>query len=92
MSQSKKLMTVKIFRVQILCICLLIMHVDLLKKKNENKYLMFDDSVNENKELLKNAKMFGIELKTKSKQMVVKKMIIEKITRKLNLTLTMTCH
>ena len=44
-------MTVKIFRVQILCICLLIMHVDLLKKKNENKYLMFDDSVNENKEL-----------------------------------------
>ena len=92
MSQSKKLMTVKIFRVQILCICLLIMHVDLLKKKNENKYLMFDDSVNENKELLKNAKMFGMELKTKSKQMVVKKMIIEKITRKLNLTLTMTCH
>ena len=33
-----------------------------------------------------------MELKTKSKQMVVKKMIMEKITRKLNLTLTMTCH
>ena len=53
---------------------------------------MFHDSVNENKESLKNAKMFGMELKTKSKQMEVKKIIMEKITRKLNLILTMTCH
>ena len=63
-----------------------------IEEKNENKYLMFHDSVNENKESLKNAKMFGMELKTKSKQMEVKKIIMEKITRKLNLILTMTCH
>ena len=43
-----------------------------IEEKNENKYLMFDDSVNENKELLKNTQMFGMELKTKSrKQMMV---------------------
>ena len=35
---------------------------------NGNKYLIFDDSVNENKGLLKNTQMFGMELKTKSKQ------------------------
>ena len=29
------------------------MQVDILKKKNGNKYLIFDDSVNENKGLLK---------------------------------------
>ena len=29
------------------------MQVDILKKKNGNKYLIFDDSVNENKALLK---------------------------------------
>ena len=51
-------MIVKIFIVQILCICLLIMHADILKKKilgnnYGNKYLIFDDSVNENKGLLK---------------------------------------
>ena len=40
------------------------MQVDILKKKNGNKYLIFD-SVNENKELLKNTHMFGMELKTK---------------------------
>ena len=31
------------------------MQVDILKKKNGNKYLIFDDSVDENKALLKNA-------------------------------------
>ena len=36
------------------------------EEKNGNKYLIFDDSVNENKELLKNTWMFGMELKTKS--------------------------
>ena len=44
------------------------MQVDILKKKIGNKYFVFDDSVNENKELLKNTHMFGMELKMKSKQ------------------------
>ena len=39
-----------------------------IDKKNGNKSLIFYDSVNENKELLKNIQMFGMELKTKSKQ------------------------
>ena len=39
-----------------------------IEEKNGNKYLIFDDSVNENKALLKNMQMFGMELKTKSKQ------------------------
>ena len=52
-SQLKKLRIVKIFIVLNLCIYLLIMHVDILKKKNWNKYSIFDDSGNENKGLLK---------------------------------------
>ena len=48
-----------------------------IEEKNGNKYLIFDDSVNENKELLKNMRMFGMELKTKS--MRLKKMIMKKI-------------
>ena len=40
----------------------------ILRKKNGNKYLIFDDSVNENKELLKNMQMFGMELKKKIKE------------------------
>ena len=39
-----------------------------IKEKNGNKYLIFDDSVNENKALLKNTQMFGMEFKTKSMQ------------------------
>ena len=39
-----------------------------IEKKNGNKYLNSDDSVNENKALLKNAQMFGMEVNTKSKQ------------------------
>ena len=35
-----------------------------IKEKNGNKYLIFD-SVDENKEVLKNMQMFGMELKTK---------------------------
>ena len=35
-----------------------------IEEKNQNKYLTFD-SVNENKEVLKNTQMFGMELKTK---------------------------
>ena len=37
-----------------------------IEEKNENKYLIFD-SVDDNKDLLKNTKMFGMELKTKLK-------------------------
>ena len=36
-----------------------------IEEKNGNEYLIFDDSVNENKELLKNTQIFGMELKTK---------------------------
>ena len=38
-----------------------------IEEKNENKYLIFDSTV-ENEDLLKNIQMFGVELKTKSKQ------------------------
>ena len=47
------------------------------EEKNGNKYLIFDDFVSENKELLKNMQMFGMELKTKL--MTLKKMIMKKI-------------
>ena len=60
-------MIVKIFKALILCIYLLIMQMDILKKKGVSKYLIFD-SKDENKDLLKNTIMFGVELKTKSKQ------------------------
>ena len=36
---------------------------EYIEEKNENKYLNLD-STGENKELLKNIKMFGMELKT----------------------------
>ena len=39
-----------------------------IEEKNGNKLLIFDDSVNENKELLKNTQMFGMASKAKSKQ------------------------
>ena len=46
------------------------MHVNhangYIEEKNENKYLIFD-SADDNKDLLKNTKMFGMELKTKLK-------------------------
>ena len=48
-----------------------------IEEKNGNKYLIFDDFVSENKELLKNMQMFGMELKTKL--MALKKMIMKKI-------------
>ena len=49
-----------------------------IEEKNRNKYLIFDDSVNENKELLKNMRMFGMELKKKS--ITLKKTIMKTIT------------
>ena len=40
-----------------------------IEEKNGNKYLIFDDSVDEHKEVLKKKmRMLGMELKTKSKQ------------------------
>ena len=60
------------------------------EEKNGNKYLIFDDFVSENKELLKNMRMFG--MKSKTKLMTLKKMIMKKIICKLNLILMMTCH
>ena len=73
-------MIVKIFTVSILCIYLLIMLVDILKK-NGDKYLIFDDSVNENKGLLKKyAEVWdGIKYEIKTIN-GAKKMITEKIT------------
>ena len=47
---------------------LLINHADgYIEEKGVNKYLIFD-STDENKELLKNTMMFGMESKTKSKK------------------------
>ena len=43
------------------------MQVDILRKKDMNKYLVFDIT-DENKELLQNTIMFGMELGTKSKK------------------------
>ena len=48
---------------------LLVNHANwYIEEKNGNKYMIFDDSVNENKEVLKNTQMFGMELNMKSKQ------------------------
>ena len=69
------------------------MQVDILKKKNGNKYLIFDDSVSENKELLKKYESVWDGTKNEIKTTNgIKKIIKEKITWKLNLILTMTCH
>ena len=38
----------------------------VILKKNGSKYLIFDDSVNENKTLLKNTQMFGIKNEIKA--------------------------
>ena len=52
-----------------------------IEETNRNKYLVFDNSANANKALLKHTQMSGMEFKTKSKQyMVVKKINTEKIT------------
>ena len=64
------MMIVEIFIVKIFYLFnLLVNHANgYLEEKKGNKYLIFHDSVNENKALLKNKHMFCIELKTKSKQ------------------------
>ena len=62
------------------------------EEKNENKYLVLDD-VDENKEVSKNIKKFGRVLKKKLKLlMVAKKLNMEKIFKKLGLSLMMICH
>ena len=60
-------MIVKMFTVWILCICVLTMQVDTLRKENENKYLVFD-SKDENKELLKKCNNVWNEIKNKIKE------------------------
>ena len=63
--QLKKLMIVKTFTAWI---NLLVNHANgYIEEKSVNKYLIFD-STDENKELLKNTMMFGMESKTKSKK------------------------
>ena len=54
------------------------MQTDILKKKNGNKYFIFDDSVNESKELLK--KYADVLDGIKNKISEAKKMIMKKIT------------
>ena len=52
-----------------------------IEEKNGNKYLIFDDSVNENKGLLEKYADVWNEIKNEIKASnVVKKMITEKIT------------
>ena len=49
------------------------------EEKNENKYLLLDD-VDENKEVSKNMKKFGTELKKKLKQLMeAKKLYMRQI-------------
>ena len=67
------------------------MQVDILNKKNGNKYLIFDDSVNENKGLVKNYADVWDGIKNEIKAINGgKEMITKNITCKLNLILTMT--
>ena len=66
--------------------------MDILKKKNGNKYLSFD-SVDENKEVLK--KYGDVQDGIKNKIKVIngdKENDYGKDYMKLNLILTMTCH
>ena len=63
-----------------------------IEQKNEIKYLVLDD-LDENKEVLKNMKKFGRVLKKKLKPLIVaKKLNMEKIFKKLDLSLMMICH
>ena len=63
-----------------------------IEEKNGNKYLIFD-SVDENKEVLKKYADVWDGIKNKIRAiMMIKKMIAEKITWKLDLILTMIYH
>ena len=64
-----------------------------IEQENRNKYLVFDDSVNENKELLKKNADVCDWIKNKIKTINGgKKMMTKKITWKLSLIPTVTCH
>ena len=75
-------------------LCLLVNHASgYIEEKNGNKYLIFDDSVNEKKGLLKTYADVSDGIKSNIKTINgVKEMITKKSTWKLNLILTMTCH
>ena len=67
-----------------------------IEENNGNKYLIFDSS-DENKEVLKNTKNFGMRLKIKLRTQMMLSGIpmganMEKILQKLKLTLMMICH
>ena len=63
-----------------------------IEEKNENKCLVLDD-IDENKEVLKNMTKSGRVLKKKLKPLIVtKKLNMEKIFKKLCLSLMMICH
>ena len=62
-----------------------------IEEKNKNKYLVLDD-LDENKEVLKNMKKFGRVLKKKLKLLMVeKKFNMQKIFKKLDLSVMMIC-
>ena len=64
-----------------------------IEEKNGNKYLIFDDSVNENKALLKKYADVWDGVKTKIKAINGgKENDYRKDSQKSNLILTMTCH
>ena len=64
-----------------------------IEEKNKNIYLIFDDSVNENKELLKKYTDIWDGIKNEIKAINAgRKMVMKKITWKLNLILTMSYH
>ena len=64
---------------------LLVNHANgYIEEKGVSKYLIFD-SADENRDLLKNIVMFGMELGTKSRKWVAVSMIMKAITWKLNL-------
>ena len=64
-----------------------------IEEKNGSEYLIFDDSVSENKEVLKKYDEVWDGIKNKIKTINDnKKMITKEITWKLNLILTMVYH
>ena len=64
-----------------------------IEEKSRNKYLILDDFVDENKELIKRYGDVWNGIRNKIKAINGgKKMIMEKIKRKLTLILTMACH
>ena len=67
----------------------MISHFD---EKNEHMYLLLDD-VDENKKVSKNMKKFGTELKKILKRLMVgKELNMREISKKLSLSLMMTCQ